>query len=170
MTRIKNNPIGLIVLAIALFATMFALICGTTYQCAYAAENVDVADGIDAVDQNPSTRGIYTSLSLSINGGNGKVWATVKNDVTIFPSTVLVIVELYSSETFQESYTNMTLESKVQIDDLNLGKTITAEASTGGVQKYWHARTRYKVDNGAWKEMKTGICLYAADGTFIRFE
>lgn len=162
MKTTNRNPIILIIVSVILFVAMFAIVCGSANQYAYAIDEPDTG-----FNQDPSTRGLYTSLSISINGGNGKVWTTVKNDVTIFPSTVIVIVELYSSETFQQSYTNMTLEQKVQIGDLNLGKTITAEASTGGVQKYWQGRTRYKVDNGAWKEMKTGICLYAADGTFI---
>ena len=105
----------------------------------------------------------FVLIKLRENG----VGTAVKNDVTIFPSTVIVIVELYSSETYQESYQNMTLEQKVQTGDLNLGKTITAEASTGGVQKYWLGRTRYKVDNGAWKEMKTGVCIYDANGNFV---
>lgn len=114
-----------------------------------------------------STRGLYTSLSLSINGGDGKVWATVKNDITIFPSDVKVIVELYASETYYESYTDMELVCMNAIEDLNMGKTITAEASTGGVQKYWHGRMRYKIDNGAWESGTTGTLLYSADGTYL---
>ena len=46
---------------------------------------------------------LFTSLSISLNGGNGKVWATVKNDFTLFPSTVLVIVQLYTSYNYCES-------------------------------------------------------------------
>lgn len=116
---------------------------------------------------NASTRGIYTALSLSINGGNGRIWATVKNDLTLFPSTVFVIVELYSSETYCESYLDMELVSRNSTIDLNMGDTIVAEAMTGGVQKYWHARMRYKRDNDAWKEGSTGTLLYSADGTFL---
>lgn len=116
---------------------------------------------------NASTRGIYTALSLSINGGNSRIWATVKNDLTLFPSTVFVIVELYSSETYCESYLDMELVSRNSTTDLNMGDTIVAEGMTGGVQKYWQARMRYKRDNDAWKEGNTGTLLYSADGTFL---
>ncbi len=166
MEKAKKKSIVLIALSLLLFVAVLSLMIGTTTNYAKALDNTTD----ETVDPNISTRGIYTALSISINGGNGKVWTTVRNDVTIFPSTVIVIVELYSSETFQESHLNMKLEQKVQIGDLDLHKTITAEASTGGVQKYWQGRTRYKVDNGAWKEMSTGTCLYSANGDFIRVE
>ncbi len=114
-----------------------------------------------------SPYGLFTSLSLSINGGNSKIWATVKNDFTLFPSTVTVIVELYSSNTYYESHTDMELVSINSIEDLNMGKSIVAECSTGGVQKYWQARMRYKIDNGGWQSRTTGTMLYSADGTYL---
>ncbi len=137
---------------------------GTIDVLAKAEETSNLSAGYD---EENTVRGIYTSLSLSINGGDSKVWATVKNDITIFPSDVYVVVELYSSNTYQESYTDMELVSINSTPDLNMGKTITAEASTGGVQKYWHGRMRYKVDNGAWKEGSTGTMHYDGDGTFL---
>lgn len=114
-----------------------------------------------------STRGIYTALSLSINGEDGRIWATAKNDITIFPATVLVIVELYSSDVYYESHTDMELVCRNSTTDLNMGDTIVADGETGGVQKYWQGRMRYKVDNGSWKEETTGTVLYSADGTFL---
>lgn len=92
----------------------------------------------------------------------------MKNDFTLFPATVIVIVELYSSDTYYESYTQMTLTSRNTIDDLNMGNTIKAEASTGGVQKYWQARMRYKIDNKAWEERVTDSLLYDANGNYIK--
>lgn len=56
------------------------------------------------------TRELMTNLSLAIGGCNGEVWAEVKNEFTLFPSTVWVYVELYSSDTYQEFYSTMTLE------------------------------------------------------------
>ena len=50
-------------------------------------------------------------LSLSIDCGEGKVWATAKNTFTWYYSTVIVILLLYSSDTYMESYTDMTLVS-----------------------------------------------------------
>ena len=104
---------------------------------------------------------------MSIQGGNGKIWTTVKNDITIFPATVYVIVELYVSPTYQEKHEDMTLIAVNSTMDLNMGETITAEASTGGVQQYWQGRMRYKVDNKAWEVRDTGTYLYSADGTFL---
>ena len=51
--------------------------------------------------------------------------------------------------------------------DLNMGETIVAEASTGGVQQYWQGRMRCKIDNKAWEVRDTGTYLYSADGTFL---
>ena len=132
-----------------------------------ATASAEASPVVENYDADKSTRGIYTSLSLSLNGGESKVWATVKNDLTIFPSDVYVIVELYASSTYQEYYTNMELVSTNYTVDLNMGETIKAEANTGGAQKYWHARMRYKVDNGSWKEETTGTMKYSADGTFL---
>lgn len=119
--------------------------------------------------KNVSPYGLATSLSLSINSGNGKVWATVKNDLTVFSSTVIVIVQLYSSNSYAESYTQMELVCMNSIADLNIGKTITTEAETGGVEKFWLARMRYKVDNGSWSSRQTGACRISASGEFLGF-
>lgn len=107
------------------------------------------------------------SLSLSINGGNGEIWATVRNDFTFLSNTVMVIIELYSSPTYYENHEDMTL---VEIDstlNLNIYKSISVSSSTGGVKQYWQARMRYKIDSAAWEERNTGTLLFDADGTFL---
>lgn len=132
------------------------------------AETSTHKEGTSAIkNDNATPMGIYTHLSLSINGGNGKIWATVKNDFTLFPATVTVIVELYSSDTYQEYHTNMTLMGSNKINDLNIGKTLTIECSTDGVQKYWQARMRYKIDSGGWNSEATSSLLFSADGTCL---
>lgn len=113
--------------------------------------------------------GLTTSLSLSINSGDGKVLATVKNDLTVFSSTVIVIVQLYSSDTYAESYTEMELVCINSVTDLDLGKTISTEAETGGVEKFWLARMRYKIDNGSWSSRQTGACRISGSGEFLGF-
>lgn len=110
---------------------------------------------------------LFTQLSISLNGGNGKVWITVKNDFTFLPSTVMVIVQLYYSDTYCEDYQQMTLVASDSTMDLDMGKTITVEASTGGQQRYWMGRMRYKVDSADWKEKTVGVGLYSAEGNFI---
>lgn len=117
--------------------------------------------------QEVQPNGLYTSLSISINGGDGKVWVTVKNDLTIFPSTVYVIVQLFSSETYCEDYNDMTLAAANSTLDLNMGKSIVAQANTAGQQKYWIGRMRYRVDAGSWKEKTVGPALYDAEGNFL---
>ncbi len=159
----KTSKLLILILSTCFVLSAIAIGVGKT-EIAYAAEH---SHNEEVVGQGASTRGIYTSLSLSLNGGNGKVWATVKNDLTIFPSNVYVIVELYSSVTYQESYTNMDLVASNSTVDLNMGQTIKAESNTEGLQRYWHGRMRYKVDNGSWKEEVTGTLLYSADGTFL---
>lgn len=116
-----------------------------------------------------SVYGVTTSLSLSINSGDGKVWATVKNDFTLLPSTVVVIVQLYSSDTYAESYTEMELVCMNSIADLDMGKTISTEAETGGVEKFWLARMRYKIDSNVWQSRQTGACKISGDGEFLGY-
>lgn len=113
--------------------------------------------------------GLTTSLSLSLNGGNGKVWATVRNDLTVFSSTVIVIVQLYSSDTYAESYTEMELVCMDAIGDLDMGQSITTEAETGGVEKFWLARMRFKIDGSSWSSRQTGACRISGDGEFLGY-
>ena len=47
-----------------------------------ATASAEASPVVENYDADKSTRGIYTSLSLSLNGGESKVWATVKNDLT----------------------------------------------------------------------------------------
>ncbi len=121
----------------------------------------------DAQEITPYSLG--ASLSLSINSGDGKVWATVKNDYTIFPGTISVIVQLYCSDTYAESYTQMTLVCANSIGDLDMGKTISTEASTGGAEKFWLARMRYKIDKASWTSKQTAACRISADGEFLGY-
>ena len=164
--KTHNKILGLFLVC---FFMVFAVVMVFTASAnvAFAETNMsgDVACSINNNDAKPL--GLYTHLTLNINGGNGKMWATVKNDFTLFPATVKVIVELYSSDTYYESYTDMTLVATKSIDDLNIGKSISVEASTGGVQKYWQARMRYKIDNGGWKSETTGTILCNAEGGYI---
>ena len=55
---------------------------------------------------NIEARGILTSLTLSTGGGNGSVWASVKNNFTLFPSVIIVYLELYSSYEYTEAITS----------------------------------------------------------------
>lgn len=127
-------------------------------------ENVENAYKANSDDIDPYA---VVSLTITLNGGNGNVWATVYNNFTLFFPTVVVVVELYSSSTFYESYKDMELVSMNSIGDLDINKSIAAIASTGGVQKYWNGRMRYKINGGDWKEKSTGTVSYDGEGNFL---
>lgn len=157
-------------LCLACFLMIFAFVMAfnvSTTDIAFAETNNPNAAADPNGNGDVSPLGLYVSLSLSINGGNGKVWATVRNDVTLFPATVYVIVELYSSDTYHESHLDMELVATNSIADLNMGKSIVAECSTGGVQKYWQARMRYKKDNSGWKSEATNSWLFGPNGEWL---
>lgn len=113
-----------------------------------------------------NNKGLFTTLSISLNGGDGKVRTTVKNDFTLFYSTVRVIVQLYASDTYQEDYHDMELIWQNSTIDLDMGVTVTAEASTGGRQRYWIGRMRYSINAGGWEERTVGPLLYSAEGKY----
>lgn len=112
-------------------------------------------------------QGLYVDLSLTLTNEGDMICAIAKNEFTLFPSTVRVIVELYSSEEYYDLYADMTLESRNTISDLNIGKSISASSSTDGRQLWWRARMRYKKDNDDWKEVITNAYLYDKDGNLL---
>lgn len=111
--------------------------------------------------------GLFTKLSLALDGGNGNVWATVKNEFTLFPATVTVYLELYYSYEYRESYTQMTRSGQVYTYDLNMGETLQYSASTEDEQRYWKARVYYRFDNDPWKEKLTNTALFDEIGNHI---
>ncbi|MDE5789181.1 MAG: hypothetical protein K2H78_02065 [Clostridia bacterium] len=159
------------VLLCCLLLLSVALIC-LNANGVYAAPQEYAAES-EGTEETDGEGGVSTyelaDLSLSINGGDGKVWATVRNDFAWFAPKVVVIVLLYSSDTYCESYLDMRMESSNEIADLNMGKTITTEAPTGGVEKYWIARMRYKINNGEWKSKDTGVCRLGPSGEFLGY-
>ena len=152
------------------FVVLFIFACGITL--AYAQNGILANAAQDDMSnenvEGVETRGIYTSLSLSMDGGSGRVWATAKNDLTIFPSTVRVTVELYCSDVYYASYEKMTLAASNSISDLNMGESITVNCSTGGKQKYWQGRMVYKIDNKAPESKVTMVMIFDANGNFIK--
>ena len=152
------------------FVALFIFACGITL--AYTQNGIVANAAQDEISyenvEEAEPRGIYTSLSLSMDGGSGRVWATAKNDLTIFPSTVRVTVELYCSDVYCASYENMTLAASNSISDLNMGESITVNCSTGGKQKYWQGRMVYKIDNKAPESKVTMVMIFDANGNFIK--
>lgn len=135
---------------------------------AFAAEGDGALCEEEVQEEEVSPRGWMTYLSLSMGGeGNGEIWAETGNVFTLFPSTIKVYLQLYSSYTFQESYSTMTLENQVYTPDLNMGETLRVTAPTGGEQKYWLARIWYRFDERDWESKVTDILLYSADGVCL---
>lgn len=159
MNIVKKRCLGAL-LAFACAAFCFAGVASFT-----VAEAKSVEHAADA--EVEAERGIATSLTLDIGGENGQIWAKVKNQFTLFPSVIAVYVELYSSKTYQESHTAMELEGRKYIADLNMGETLELSVSTGGEQKYWMARARYKFDDRDWVEKTTDALLYSAAGVCL---
>lgn len=151
---------------------LLALVCSVccivevSSVCAVASAMSTDAETVPPMVQTES-RGWITNLRLFIWGENSQIWAEVENQFTLFPSEIAVYVELYSSEVYRESYTEMILEERDYIADLNMGETIRVSASTGGKQKYWMARMRYKFNDRDWEEKMTDALLYSADGVCL---
>lgn len=122
---------------------------------------------INIAEEEIEPQGLMVKLSLNISAGDGNVTAKVKNTFTLFPSTVWVYVELYSSETYQESYTSMSLVAINSTKDLNMNKSISATASTNGESRYWQARMRYKFDSNDWISKVTSTYRYDGSGNLI---
>ncbi len=150
-------------LAVCLAVAMLAALLPLSFPAVSAAE---VAAPADTSAETYAAR-LFAKLTVSLDGEGGYVRAVVKNDFTLFPSTVAVIVELYSSDERAYDYSDMEWCGTTSIDDLNMGNSIYTRASTGGKQKYWLGRMRYKENGDNWKELCTPVCLFDAEGNFI---
>ena len=121
-----------------------------------------------AATANPSPDaeplGLVTRISIKLGTTGAEVWADAHNDFTLGMSTVQVYVFLYSSPTYQDSYSEMTLEKKEHIDDLDINKSLRVSMPINGVQKYWKARVMYKLDKNDWVSKETVALLIDVDG------
>ena len=157
MTKVKKLVLFVILL---LMATVICLSFNSKISKAETVREDTAVCGNEEV----TPRGIYTKMDFAVDGGNGKVWLTAKNQFTLFPSTVTVTVELYRADTYQEDFANMTLVASNYIYDLDQGETLTATASTDGKQSYWKAKGRYKRDSSDWVEVVFDTVLFNANG------
>lgn len=117
---------------------------------------------------NEGTRGIYVEVSIRIKGnGDGTITATARNEFTLGPTELYVIVALFSSDEFQMSYEDMDQEAYNFSQDLNIFNEVSATASTGGKSKYWCAVIMYKKDSDDWRIKATNCLHYDANGNQI---
>lgn len=148
-----------------LFANL--MLVGESTVLASAEEIEDVVVTQTRIGEEVSPLGIFTELSLSIDGSDGEVFATAKNVFTLFPATVQIILELYYSSNYQSSYTNMTVATRGTIGDLNIGKSLVVYAPTNGEQLWWTARMYYKIDSKDWQETCTSTTLFDGYGNRV---
>lgn len=125
---------------------------------------VKTAEAMQALSE---PRGIYTKIELTLSGGDGAVYATATNVLTIGFSEVQVILEMYASSTPQSDYLDMSLVGRNSITDLNMGDSLVLRVETRGVPRYWMARMTYQKDNGSWKEAVTKCRQANSLGEFI---
>lgn len=152
----KFSLLRILTVGAACALTSIFLFCG----CSAKPAKSQAPDGADAY-------GVYTNLTLSLDCGEGKVWASVKNTFTLMPSKVRVSVELYASEDYKPSYKEMSLVSENAVTDLNMGGSVTAEATTNGKEMFWQARAYYKVDEKDWQERTTKIWQIKGNGNIV---
>lgn len=163
----SKHRIWTIILVLAVMLTGILLLPLTAPRPANAAAQETAAEQATENSSESVQPRIWTTLSLNIKGENGVVTAMAKNAFTLFPSTVLVTIELYFSETYTTDYTKMDVVAYDSTPDLNMGETISVSAPTQGVQGYWCGRVRYRENSGEFKEGVTAVCLYDGDANFI---
>ena len=111
--------------------------------------------------------GLMTKISLQLGSTSTEVWADAHNDFTLGMSTVQVYVFIYSSPTYQESYTEMTLENQKFVSDLDIYQSVRTSAPINGVQRFWKARVMYKLDGKDWVSKETVALLIDVDGNLV---
>lgn len=158
----QTKKIAVAVLILIVFAINFFCLTGFSVVNADSTQNQQIE-----VEESEVSPRLLTTLTLTIGGENGYVWARVRNDFTLGFATVNVYVELYSSLTKQDSYTDMTFESVNYIEDLNLFQTVETKAPANGVQRYWIARAWFRADSGAWNEKVTSVWLFDGNGNVV---
>lgn len=111
--------------------------------------------------------GLYTKINLNLNAGNGVVVAKAHNKFTLGKSTVRVDLYLYSSETYEDNYNLMKLENYGYVSDLDMNHSFEVKSSTNGVQKYWRAVMRYRLDSKDWVEKQSDTILISGYGDLL---
>lgn len=161
MKRIQYKSYLFILFALLLNALLFAA-PGYALAAEAAPSTVNQAQ-IDKTEP----KGILTDIQLSINGENGIISAQAYNYFTLGTSTIRVVLELYASDTYPQSYTNMQRQARGETADLNIFEELIISAPTGGKQQYWIARLQFKFDDRSWESRTTEPILYDGNGEIV---
>ena len=133
MNKTKRSAVS-ILMTFALFFMLFPSL-GMAAASAEREQNANVTTKEQSYNE---ARGLFAILDIFIDSDGDHILGRVKNTFTLFPSTIVVYLELYSSEVYTEDHTQMTLD--------------------------WKARMRYQFDDRDWVERETISYLYSADG------
>lgn len=152
----KNKVVGCLLAGVLLGG----LVCGAASVSPSKVASAAVADTAEPY-------GLHASVSVQMQCNSTQVWASAKNDFTLFPSKVYVEIVLYSSTAYTENVSSMQEEARNSIADLDMGKSIEARADIDGRDLYWRARIRYNRDNGNWVTKETATYYILGDGTLI---
>lgn len=151
--------------ALAALAALTVLTAGTLL-CGNAQPEIAKAE-TNGTQTSVEPRGFYTNVEIYFSVIGTTVAATAENTFTFFPSTVKVTVNLYSSETYTENVSEMTLESTASIADLNMGNSLQTTAEINGRVLYWRGEVCYNLDNKPQEKKYTDIYRLSANGTVI---
>ena len=156
--------------AMAAFALFAVPMCASNAVSVNATADDGVSTGMTSVveqSDETSPRAWIVNMSLNLYADSTSVRAEAKNDFTFPLSTVYTVVWLYSSATYTENVAQMTLEAQNSIADLDTGKSISATASIGGLERYWRARLMYQADNGSLNYKETDTFHISANWTVL---
>lgn len=148
-----------------------AVLCANLFpsaECLASAESLSEEPSVasTAVSSEAEPR-LFTKLDVYLNSEKQTVTANVKNTFTLFPSTVEVYIELYSSATPASSYQEMERKNVSYIADLDIGKILTTSAPSNGETRYWQGRAYYRIDGGGWQETLTEVVKYDGNGNLL---
>ena len=135
------------------------------YGVAEAEENsieVTTFNSVEVASVKPY--GIYTNISIQLSADSEYVWATAKNEFTLFPATIPARVRLYSSTYYTEDFSLMTLEAESSTSDLNMGESLIAKSYFKGRKFYWKAEVYYQMDATAPKTLTTQVYYIDENG------
>lgn len=108
---------------------------------------------------------MLTTVSVKTRADSEYVYAVAKNTFTLFISTVPVDIYLYSSVTYTDDISQMTLEATAHTGDLDVNKEITCKA-LHTEQKYWVAHCVFKTDSKT-KTATSYPVLYSVEGKVL---
>ena len=136
------------------------LICGFTFAVVGVANTVcekkdDVVVAEAQAIDTESPDGLLADIRASILSDGTAVYGQARNHFTLFPAVIETYVYLYSSTTYTEDISLMTLEGQNYVGDLDMGQTLIAWSYFNGRSLYWRAEVVYKMDSNPWKSIET---------------